>query len=95
MLAHSEEGPDPGEQPSEIPPADANNLIRAFKEKHYADWADQPLPALEGRTPREAVRTKAGRGSVDVLLKDCENHEARIPEGERFDFSGLRRDLGL
>jgi hypothetical protein len=95
LLARGEEGPDPGEQPSEIPPADANNLIRAFKEKHYADWADQPLPALEGRTPREAVRTKAGRGSVDVLLKDCENHEARIPEGQRFDFSGLRRDLGL
>jgi hypothetical protein len=95
LLAHSEESPDPGEQPSEIPPAEANNLIREYKEKHYADWADQPLPALEGRTPREAVRTKAGRGSVDLLLKDCENHEARTPEGQRFDFSGLRRDLGL
>jgi hypothetical protein len=95
LLARSEGAPDPSEKLSEIPPAEADDLIRAFKEKHYADWADQPLPALEGRTPREAVRTKAGRGKVDVLLKDCENHEARIPEGQRFDFSGLRRDLGL
>ncbi|MGF1615464.1 MAG: hypothetical protein ACFCVA_16575 [Gammaproteobacteria bacterium] len=21
----------------------------------YADWADQPLPALDGKTPREAI----------------------------------------
>jgi hypothetical protein len=26
---------------------------------------------------------------VDALLKEMENHEARLPEAERFDFSRL------
>jgi len=41
------------------------------------------------------VRTQAGREQVDLLLKECEISEARQPEGQRFDFSDLRRELGL
>jgi hypothetical protein len=79
----------------DIPPDEVNRLLLDVKAKHYADWADHPLPALDDKTPREAVRTKAGREQVDLLLKDCENHEARLPEGQRFDFSSLRQELGL
>ena len=95
LSARPGQGPDTGGFPDDLPPGVANQLILEFKDKHYADWADQPLPALKGLTPRQAVGTRAGRQSVDLLLKDCENHEARIPEGQRFDFSGLRRELGL
>ncbi len=70
-------------------------LLRQYKERHYADWLDQSIPALGGKSPREAVRTKAGRGRVDLLLKDIENHEASLPEGLRFDFQKLRRELRL
>jgi len=86
---------DRGGAPVDIPPADANRLVREFKDKHYADWADQPIPTLQGRTPRQAVQTKAGRDQVDLLLKDCENHEARMPEEQQYDFSRLRSELGL
>ena len=48
-----------------------------------------------GKTPREAVRTAQGRDAVDVLLKDLENHERRWEGAGAFDFSRLRRQLGL
>jgi hypothetical protein len=41
------------------------------------------------------MRSAAGRQRVDVLLKDMENMESRLPEGHRYDFSHLRRELGL
>lgn len=66
-----------------------------FKRRHYADWIDQPLPALAGGTPRRAARTAAGRAAVDVLLKDMENHEQRAGDGAPFDFSEIRRALRL
>ncbi len=87
----------PAREPSAavIPADEANALAQEFKRRHYADWSDHPLPALGGKTPREAVRTKAGRAQVDLVLKEGEMMEARGPEGQRFDFSILRRDLGL
>lgn len=72
-----------------------DQILRDMKAKHYADWADHPLPALGGKTPREAVRTKSGRQQVDLLLRQNENLESRQPKGQRFDFGGIRRDLGL
>ena len=69
-------------------------VVAELKARHYADWADRPLPGLKDRTPRECVRTAAGRREVDLLLKDMEHREQRVP-GEPFDFSTIRRDLGL
>ena len=78
------------------PSADELNAIALdFKRRHYADWSDRPLPALGGQTPRAAVRTQAGRAQVDLLLKEIEMMEARGPKGQAFDFSVIRRDLGL
>lgn len=83
-------GPEPPEPLAELEP-----LLLDFKRRHYADWADQPLPALAGRTPREAIRTTPGRRAVDLLLREMENHEQRFGGKASFDFSGLRRSLGL
>ena len=58
------------------------------------NWADQPLPALKNRTPRECARTATGRAEVDLLLKDMEHRERRVP-GMPFDFSAIRRELGI
>jgi hypothetical protein len=85
--------------PAERSPApqapEVQRLVRDYKERHYADWIDQPLPALGGKTPRQALRTPRGRERVDVLLKDMENLETRLPAGERFDFIRIRQVLGL
>jgi SEC-C motif len=74
---------------------EVQQALRELKEQHYADWPDQPLAALGGKTAREAVRSRTGRDQVDALLKDIEYREARLPAGERFDVTVLRRALGL
>ncbi|MEN8131555.1 MAG: PEGA domain-containing protein [Pseudomonadota bacterium] len=70
-------------------------MLREVKERHYADLADQPLPALGGKTPLEAVRTKAGRDQVDLLLKGFENYKARLPKSQQVDFLSLRKERGF
>jgi hypothetical protein len=70
-------------------------MLRAFKAEHYATWADQPVPALGGQSPREMAKTKKGRERVELLLREMEHHEQLMPPEERFDFSALREELGL
>ena len=86
----------PGPAPESRPPPspDEEHLVAEFKKHHYADWLDQPLPALDRKTPRESVRTAAGRVAVDLLLKDMEHLEQRSP-GTPFDFTAIRRELGI
>jgi hypothetical protein len=69
--------------------------VRAFKERHYSEWPDQPVPALSGRTPREAARSRSGRSALDLLLKQMENQEARGPREQAYDFTKLRRELAI
>ena len=83
------------ERPPRAPAVpEEESMVAELKARHYADWSDRPLPALDDRTPRECVRTAAGRRAVDLLLKDMEHLEHRSP-GQPFDFSIIRRDLGL
>jgi hypothetical protein len=95
LMDRLEVEPSVGEAPPLPSSEDGNALILDFKRQHYGDWPDQPLPAFGGKTPRTAARTKDGRRQVDLLLKEMESHEAGLPEGQRFDFSDLRRELGL
>ena len=76
-------------------PPEAAELVRDLKLRHAKTWLDQPIPALEGRTPRVAIRTAAGRARVDSLLKEWENREQRQSPAERIDVSLIRRELGL
>jgi hypothetical protein len=79
-----------------IPPEVERAIIGEFLEKHYASWADDPLPALKGKTPREAVKTTAGRKSVDELLREMEYRSARSSSmAGAYDFGKLRCELGL
>jgi hypothetical protein len=85
----------PAKSDPEPPPPEAEQFLLEFKERHYADWLDHSLPALDGMTPRKAARTVPGRSAVDTLLKDMENREQRSAGGSAFDFSKFRRELGL
>ncbi|MCL5966007.1 MAG: hypothetical protein M1550_02125 [Deltaproteobacteria bacterium] len=82
----------------EIPPELKAQVEREFLRRHYERWPDEPVPALGGKTPKAAVRTKKGRQAVIELLKDFEIHEARKASregGEPFDFGFLWKRLGL
>ena len=60
-------------------------------------WIDEEIPALDGKTPREAVKTPKGREKVEELLKDWENmEERRRKAGELYiDINILRQMLNL
>jgi hypothetical protein len=77
----------------EIPDDVQKQITHDFKRKHYAGWGDEVLPALDGKTPREAVATEEGKMAVVSLLKDFENSESGLEHP--FDFGFLWKDLGL
>ncbi len=69
--------------------------LREVMAQHYAGWVDEKLPALKGKTPREAVRTAAGQEKVDALIRDIERMG---PGTGGYDVSivkSLRERLGL
>ena len=72
-------------------------MLASVMQKYMSAWPDKEIPALGGKTPREAVAMKAGREKVLNLIKDMENGEARKKKaGEPFmDLGPLRRELGI
>ena len=44
--------------------------------RSYANWADEPIPALDHKTPRQAIKTSAGLERVKGLLRSYEASEA-------------------
>lgn len=87
----------PREAPEVVPPEIAAPFIREYKERHYKTWPDEPLPALDGRTAREAARLKTLRPRLVDLLKEMENMETRAarPENPAYDFGWMWTELGL
>jgi len=79
-------------------PNDAEDAaITRMLEDHYRRWPDEGIPALEGKTPREAARTPEGREKLRTLLKDFENGEERKKRGGEpfYDVGRLLVELGL
>ena len=77
-------------------PAELAEALRRTEAELARRWLDLPVPALGGLTPREAARRKgAVRKTLEVLLAERENFEARRPSAERFDVVTLRSELGL
>ncbi len=66
-------------------------------DEYYAGWIDQPLPALKGRTPREATRTPEGRKELNLVLTELENiyKHAKTRGEPYFDLNKIRKELNL
>ena len=74
--------------------------LETFIKRHYANWADETIPALQGLTPRQAMQSASGLERVKGLLRSYEDGEARqaSEQGRReisyqflWDALGLRR----
>lgn len=89
--------PSTGPELSRIPPEMEAKLLGEFYEQHYRGWLDEPLPALGGRTPRQAAGLRSGRGKVISLLKAMENMAERQRRDGRtaYDFGWMWAALGL
>jgi hypothetical protein len=87
----------PREAEDEMPPDIARQLMRDHLDKHYRETLDAPIPALGGKSPRQAMRTAAGRDKVIDWLKMLENRSAGHGDGPlaEYDFGWMWADLGL
>jgi len=75
---------------------EVQEALRETLRRHYRSWPDEQLPALGGRTPREAVKDPDGREAVEALLRqferDMTQHDQATDAGI---VAELRTALGL
>ncbi len=91
----AERGPAPGAGLQAVPSEVEQQAIQTYKAGHYATWPDVPLPALDGKTPRQAATQKRTRAKLERLIDDMQHQEQMSPPGTRYNFDELRRTLGL
>ncbi len=66
--------------------------------KHWESWVDQNIPALGGKSPRDAVKTADGREAVEALLQDAVTDRRQDPftaDANRKGSQRVRELLGL
>jgi hypothetical protein len=84
--------------PEAVPPEIAGPLLTEFMDDHYRRCLSQPIGMLDGKTPRQAVRSKKGREQVVAWLKYLENTTARRARDEpaaTYDFTWMWEELGI
>ena len=59
----------------DLPPEVIAQAIEQVLHRHHANWADEAIPALGGRTPLQAISTPAGLERVKGLLREYEEGE--------------------
>lgn len=70
--------------------------IAEYLRKHYSTWPEEKLPALNGKTPIQAVKTRDGREMVEALLLDIERRgKHTVPPLDPAIIAELRERLGL
>src|SRR2546430_11831458 len=69
--------------------SDADELMRRpevrahleeFQRRHYETWPEIPLPALNNKTPLEAIQDPDGREMVEALITQFERSEEHTSE---------------
>ena len=88
----------PADADGDLSPEALAELVEDTLRRMYAKWPDEPIPALTGKTPRQAIDTPAGLERVKGLLRLYEASEKRqaAQQGRRtisFDF--LWQALGI
>jgi hypothetical protein len=87
---------DEHEELMQIP--EIQELMTGIISKHWESWVDQNIPALGGKSPRDAVKTADGREAVEALLQDAvrdRNHDPFTAEANRKGSQRARELLGL
>lgn len=88
----------PARKPTtEIPMELQQELYAKFMEKHCRKWIRDKIPALDGKTPKQAVQSTVGKEKVRELLKSFENSEEHNKRDGRpfYDLSWMWDELGI
>ncbi|WP_323991566.1 hypothetical protein [Nguyenibacter sp. L1] len=79
-------------------PGEKERILREWMDRHYHQTLDQPLSTLDNQSPRQAVRTAAGRRKTVEWLKYLENasaHGRAAGDMAGYDFGWMWQELGL
>ncbi|RUU06969.1 hypothetical protein EOD23_11785 [Mesorhizobium sp. USDA-HM6] len=81
------------------PPQIAEQDVHEYLDRHYLETLDLPVKMLGNKTPRQAVKTPAGRQKVADWLKYMENQTAKRPDPTdpmaTYSFEWMWRELGV
>ena len=67
-------------------------MLADFARQHEARWLDESIPALHGRTPREAAADPVGRYELEQLLRTFDDDDG---QPGMMSAIRLRRALGI
>ena len=103
LLAQAkEQGETPASRQRQKEQDELNNLpevqakIAEYMRQHYRNWPEEKLPALNGKTPLQAVKTRDGKEMVEALLMEFERRgKDSNPPLDPAIIVGLRERLGL
>jgi hypothetical protein len=73
-------------------------VLRQYLDDHYRRTLDEPVPMLDGKTPRACAESKRGRERVIEWLKFLENqeqHRASAQNQRPYDFGWMWDELKL
>lgn len=85
------------EPPGDIPAETLEDLVLDRYAQHYRSWLDEPIKALEGRTPRAAAHDGQLRPELVRLIRQLEgDYQSALRRGEpAYDPSWMWRELEL
>jgi len=91
------EGHQAREPSAEIPPEVRTRLVGQMLHRHFTGWLDQQVPALDGRTPRQAAHDVLLRPKVIQLLREIENIQDRERQQGKpwYDAAWMWEALGI
>ena len=81
-----------------LSPAESGDVIRQTLDQHYRHVLKSPVPMLDGKSPKQAIRSKSGRRMTAEWLKYLENqiaHQAANDTMPAYDFSWMWEELKL
>ncbi|XYI02077.1 SEC-C metal-binding domain-containing protein [Sorangium sp. So ce1128] len=94
MLAQTRGG---GGEVAVVPPDEVRQAAVQMLQQHYEAWLDEPVPALDGATPRAAAAVDALRPRAAELIEGLERlYERALTEGSAaFDPTWMWEELQL
>jgi hypothetical protein len=84
-----------------LPHIDPKELAKAMEElvhRTYANWANEPIPALDNKTPLQAIQSAAGLERAKGLLRSYEANEKTMAAQQgraEISYDFLWKSLGL
>lgn len=80
-------------------PPEALEAVKKMADAHWTKWFDDKIPALNGKTPKQAAKTKEGRELLEALLNSYEQRSGHADNETtnlfQPDIQQLRSKLGL